>query len=133
MKKTYRNFGFDVLMLVDGNRTITQIAESMFQPNERVASFLKWAASRGVVSVPEAKERPSEQKSTSTMGRFVSCPLFEGDLSKTKKEDAQILMLCDGSRTSQEIAEATGNPHARVIQVLAQYRRLGLKMIGRTV
>jgi hypothetical protein len=67
------------------------------------------------------------------MGRFVKCPLFEGDLSKVKSEDMQILMLCDGSRTSEEIASATDNPPAKVIQVLAQYRRLGLKMIGKTL
>jgi hypothetical protein len=133
MKKAYRNFGFDVLMLVDGNRTVTQIAESMFQPNERVASFLKWAASKGVITVPESKEKPPEEKPTLSMGRFVKCPLFEGDLSKVKSEDMQILMLCDGSRTSEEIASATDNPPAKVIQVLAQYRRLGLKMIGKTL
>lgn len=133
MKSAYRNFGFDVLMLVDGNSTVTQIAESMFQPNERVASFLKWAASKGIVSVPETKETTSQEKAAPSMGRFVKCPLFEGDLSKVKTEDSQILALCDGSKTPEEIAEATGNPPARVIQVLAQYRRLGLKMIGKTI
>jgi hypothetical protein len=133
MKRAYRNFGFDVLMLVDGNRTVSQIAESMFQPNERVSTLLKWAASKGIVSVPEAKEKVSQEKLSPSMGRFVKCPLFEGDLGKAKSEDLQILKLCDGSKTSEEIAEAAGVPHPRVIQVLAQYRRFGLKMIGKTV
>lgn len=133
MKKAYRNFGFDVLMLVDGNRTVTQIAESMFQPNERVASFLKWAASKGIITVPETKEKPSEEKPTPPMGHFVKCPVFEGDLSKVKSEDVEILLLCDGSRTAEEIAASTNNPPAKVIQVLAQYHRLGLKMIGKTL
>ncbi|RDE11165.1 MAG: hypothetical protein C4K47_10370 [Candidatus Thorarchaeota archaeon] len=133
MKKVYRNFGFDVLMLVDGSRTVTQIAESMFQPNERVASFLKWAASKGIVALPEAKERTPEEKASPSMGRFVKCPLFEGDLSKVKSEDVPILKLCDGSRTPEKIAEETGSPQVRVIQVLALYRRLGLKMIGKAV
>jgi hypothetical protein len=105
----------------------------MFQPNERVATLLKWAASKGIVKVPEAKEKMPEEKPGASMGRFVKCPLFEGDLGKVKSEDLKVLKLCDGSKTSEEIAEAAGIPHPRVIQVLAQYRRYGLKMIGKTV
>jgi len=133
MKSTYRNFGFDVLMMVDGTRTVSLIADSMFQPNERVVELLKWAASKSIVSVPETKAKELDEKASPTISRFVKCPVFDGDLSKVKGEDVQVLKLCDGTKTSEEIAEAASLPHSKIIQILAQYRRLGLRVIGKTV
>ncbi|MFW9846487.1 MAG: hypothetical protein ACFFD6_07055 [Candidatus Thorarchaeota archaeon] len=133
MKKNYRNFGFDVLMLVDGNVSVAQIADSMFQPNERVIDLLRWAASKGIVEVPVSEEEVSEGEPEAALGRFVKCPKFVGDLSKVKGNDRDLLKLCDGTRTTEEIAEQTGNPHSKVIQVIARNKKFGIKMIGKTV
>ncbi len=131
MRERYRNFGFDVLMLVDGTMTAGQIAEAMFQPNDRIIELLKWAASKDIVEVPEAEAAGQAVSEPTAIGRFVKCPKFEGDISKVRAEDRQIISMCDGTRTPEEIAEALGIPHAKVVQALGRNRRYGLKMIGR--
>ncbi|MFX0055224.1 MAG: hypothetical protein ACFFAX_09995 [Promethearchaeota archaeon] len=132
MKQVHGNFGFDVLMLVDGTVTVAGIADSMFQPNERVAELIKWAASKGMVEAPLCDEE-TVAVSEDTMGRFVKCPKFIGDLSKAKDEDLEILRLCDGSRTTDEIAEILGIENAKVIQTIARNKKFGINMIGKTV
>ncbi|MBD3406662.1 MAG: hypothetical protein GF411_11155 [Candidatus Lokiarchaeota archaeon] len=132
MKKLYRNFGFDVLMLVDDKKTVSVIADSMFQPNERVVELLKWAASKKIVDVP-VSESGGKSSTGSRMGRFVQVPQFEGDMSKVDDSDKAIIQLCDGSRTPKQIAQEVGLPKAKIIQVIARYRRHGLKMIGKTI
>ncbi|MHA1587508.1 MAG: hypothetical protein ACTSV9_01910 [Candidatus Thorarchaeota archaeon] len=131
MKKNHRNFGFDVLMLVDGTQNVEGIADSMFQSNERVAELLMWAASKGIVNVP--LETGKVEKKKATLGRFVKCPKYEGPPAKVKPEDKRIINACDGTQTTNSIAEVLGVTHAKVIQTVALYRKHGLKMIGRTV
>ncbi|MFW9907107.1 MAG: hypothetical protein ACFFEF_00920 [Candidatus Thorarchaeota archaeon] len=131
MKAKYRNFGFDVLMLVDGNMGIVDIADSMFQPTERVIECLKWAASKGIVDVPSAAVPSGEAPKTRT-GRFVKCPKFEGDVSRVDGDDAKILKLCNGSRSTEDIAKTAGVQQSQVISVLAKYRK-DIKMIGKTI
>jgi hypothetical protein len=132
MKQAHRNFGFDVLMLVDGAVSVAQIADSMFQPNERVVDLIKWAASKGIVEAPLCDEM-TEVDSEATMGRFVKCPKFMGDLSKIKGKDIEILRLCDGKKTTEEIAESAGVQNSQVIQIIARNKKHGIKMIGKTV
>ena len=135
MKKVYRNFGFDVLMLVDGSNNVETIAESMFQPTDRVIDLLKWGATRSIIVVPRVEEGSEDAGSSDggTMGRYVKCPKFEGDLSKVSGDDISIIRLCDGKQTQEQIAEATGIPIPRIVQTLAKYRKSGLKMIGMTI
>ena len=136
MKKEYRNFGFDVLMLVDGVNTVTAIADSMFQPNDRVIDLLLWGAVRGIVAVPkieEGSEAAASGTSGAALGRYVKCPKFEGDISKVASEDIKIIQLCDGAKTPEQIAEATNQPLPKIVQTIAKYRKYGLKMIGRTI
>lgn len=136
MKKEYRNFGFDVLMLVDGQNNVTHIADSMFQPHDRVINLLLWSAPRGIVVVPrieEGTEAASKGTGGGTLGHYLKCPRFEGDISKVSNEDLKIIQLCDGKRTSEQIAESTNLPLPKIVQTIAKYRKLGLKMIGRTV
>ncbi len=134
MKNTYRNFGFDVLMLVNGTMTVGQIAESMFQPTERVIQLLKWAASKKIIDVPVIEEAPAVGKAAeSIIGRFVKVAVFEGDIAKIRPEDRPIVELCDGTRTTEEIAKAAGVPETKVVQILALYRKYGLKLVGKTV
>ncbi|MHA2069869.1 MAG: hypothetical protein ACXABY_36355 [Candidatus Thorarchaeota archaeon] len=98
MKQAHRNFGFDVLMLVDGTVSVAHIADSMFQP-----------------------------------GRFIKCPRFVGDLSKVKGGDIDILRLCDGTKTTEDIAKVAGVQNSKVIQVIARNKKFGIKTIGKTV
>jgi hypothetical protein len=132
MKQTHRNFGFDVLMLVDGVVSVVEIADSMFQPNERVIDLLKWAASKRIVEAPLCDEE-DVVASEAKMGRFVKCPKFVGDMSKIKGGDIEIVRLCDGTKTTEEIAEAAGIQNAKVIQIIARNKKFGIKMIGKTV
>jgi hypothetical protein len=131
MKTKYRNFGFDVLMIVDGSLNITQIADSMFQPTERISECLRWAASKGIIDVPVCEDTAVE-KTAPTMGKFVKCPRFTGDESKTSAEDLPILRLCNGSRTNEDIAKAVGVSNTDIIKVLAKYRK-SIQMVGRTL
>jgi hypothetical protein len=131
MKQAHRNFGFDVLMLVDGTVSVAHIADSMFQPNERVVDLLKWAASKGIVDVPVAEE--IEVVSEDAIGRFIKCPRFVGDLSKVKGGDIDILRLCDGTKTTEDIAKVAGVQNSKVIQVIARNKKFGIKTIGKTV
>ena len=132
MKQMHRNFGFDVLMLVDGALSVAQIADSMFQSNERVVELIKWAASKGIVEAPLSDEKV-EVVSEPTMGRFVKCPRFVGDLSKIKGSDIEILRFCDGTKTTEGIAEIAGVQNSKVIQIIARNKKHGIKMIGKTV
>jgi hypothetical protein len=130
MKELHKNFGFDVLMLVDGCNSVAQISDSMFQSNERVIELLMWAASKWIVDIPEAKEE--EAVPEVVMGKLVKCPRFEGDLSKMKGDDLEVLRLCNGTRTTQEIAESTGMPHPKVVEIIVRNKKHGMKMIGKT-
>ncbi|MHA3962469.1 MAG: hypothetical protein AM325_002920 [Candidatus Thorarchaeota archaeon SMTZ1-45] len=135
MKKLYRNFGFDVLMLVDGNISAEKIADSMFQPNDRVIDLLKWGASRGIITVPQISEDEEDATGAgkSAIGRYVKCPHFEGDMSKVASGDQNIIRLCDGTRTTEQIAESLNLPLPKVVQTIAKYRKHGLKVIGKTL
>jgi len=136
MKQKYRNFGFDVLMLVNGGNNVSHIADSMFQPNDRVIDLLLWGATRGIVKVPRVEETTEVVKTGSSngpLGRYVKCPRFEGDTSKVSNEDLRIIQLCDGMKTPEQIAESTNLPLPKIVQTIAKYRKTGLKMIGRTV
>ncbi len=136
MKTAHRNFGFDVLMLVDGALSVEKIADSMFQPTDRVIDLLKWCAVRGIIVVPrtaEGSDDSTESGGAGSMGRYVKCPKFEGDLGKVSGDDIAIIRLCDGKNTPEQIAEATSLPMPKIMQTLAKYRKSGLKMIGRTI
>jgi hypothetical protein len=133
MKKQYRNFGFDVLMLVNGELSVEQIADSMFQSNDRVIDLLRWAASKEIVEVPKIKVVSTEAAETPSTGRFIKCPRFEGDVSKVNEQHLPIIQLCDGSKTTEEIAKAAGVAEAKVIQIVARYRKDGMRIIGKSV
>lgn len=136
MKVLYRNFGFDVLMLVDGGNSVETIADSMFQPTDRIIDLLKWGATRGIILVPRVdavSQAPSVASAGAQLGRYVKCPRFQGDLSKVAGDDVQIIRMCDGRLTPEQIAEKANLPFPKVVQILAKYRKAGLKMIGRTI
>ena len=134
MKNLYRNFGFDVLMLVDGSISVEKIADSMFQPNNRVIDLLKWGASKGIITVPQMSADEQETtESKSTLGRYVKCPRYEGDANKVASGDQNIIRMCDGTHTTEQIAETLKLPLPKVVETVAKYRKHGLKMIGKTL
>ena len=133
MKTQYRNFGFDVLMLVDGSTSVEHIADSMFQSNDRVIELLKWAASQRIVEVPTKSATEEAVIETKSAGRFVKCPRFEGDMNKVDESHIPIIQLCDGNKTTDEIAKAAGVSEAKVIQLLAKYMKDGIKIIGKSI
>lgn len=134
MKTQYRNFGFDVLMLVDGNNSVEQIADSMFQPNNRVIELLKWGASKRIIGVPQVEAGDERSPVASgKMGKYIKCPRFEGDMSKVAGNDQSIIRMCDGTRTTEQIAEALKVPLPKIVQIVAKYRKHGLKVIGKTL
>lgn len=134
MKTLYRNFGFDVLMLVDGTNSVEKIADSMFQPNTRVIELLKWGAAKGIIEVPQFTESEDRARlAPSKMGRYVKCPHYDGDMSKIADADKNIIRLCDGTQTTEQIAEALKVPLPKVVQTVAKYRKYGLKVIGKTL
>lgn len=134
MKKLYRNFGFDVLMLVDGTISVEKIADSMFQPNNRVIELLKWGASRGIIEVPLISAGDEvKAEARGSMGHYIKCPRFEGDMGKVASEDMSIIRICDGSRTTEQIAEELKLPLPKIVQTIAKYRKYGLKLIGKTI
>ena len=132
MKKLYRNFGFDVLMLVDGNASVENIADSMFQPVDRVMEFLRWSASRAIIIVPKVDAAPKFVAAGASIGTYVKCPKFDGDFSKVLVDDVHVIRLCDGKLPPEQIAETLNMPLPKVLQTIAKYRKSGLKMIGRT-
>ncbi|MHA1637075.1 MAG: hypothetical protein ACTSUO_05780 [Candidatus Thorarchaeota archaeon] len=131
MKSEYRNFGFDALMLVDGKADVTTIADFMFQPTERVSDFLKWAAMHEIVDVPVIKTTAETKATPGKVGKFVKCPKFTGEDSKVSGDDWKLLSLCNGSRTTETIADSAGVLHSVVIKILAKYRK-EIKMIGKS-
>jgi hypothetical protein len=106
----------------------------MFQPNNRVIDLVKWSASKRIIDVPQLT--PEEANASTTqgkMGRFVKCPRFEGDMSKVANNDQNIIRLCDGTRTTEQIAETLKIPLPKIVQTVAKYRKHGLKVIGKTL
>lgn len=132
MKAEFRNFGFDALMLVDDKADVTSIADSMFQPTERVGTFLKWAVVREIVKVPVSETPGETQVIPGKVGKFVKCPKFGGEQAKVSSDDWKVLSLCNGSRATETIAKSVGVLHSVVIKILAKYRK-EIKMIGKSI
>lgn len=130
MKDKYRNFGFDVLMLVDNRTSVEDIADAMLQPHERIMELLRWAATKRIIDLPRAERTEGADR---TLGRFVKCPHYKGNESKVDSDDRNIISLCDGTHTPEQIAEMTEEPLNKVIRVIAKYRKEGLVMIGKTL
>jgi len=123
LKKAYANLGVDILLVIDEKMTIYKIATSLTKPVERVMDVVKWCIAEKIVDVdcPDAQE--------TSLKEIVELPLFEGKLDKVKKEHRQLLALCDGTRTLQEISAELGIQYFNALQSILPYRGKTLRMV----
>lgn len=123
LKKAHSNLGVDVLLVLDEKMTIYQIAGSLVKPAERVVDVIRWCLVEKIVTVdcPDAEETSQKE--------IVELPLFEGKIDKAKKEHRQILELCDGTRTLQEISTELGILYFEALQSILPYRGKTLRMV----
>ncbi len=123
LKKAHANLGVDVLLVIDEKMTIFQIAGSLYKPAQRVEDVIRWCLAEKIVAVdcPDAEETSQKE--------IVELPLFEGNIEKAKKEHRQILELCDGTRTLQEISTELGILYFEALQSILPYRGKTLRMV----
>lgn len=123
MKKIHSNLGVDVLLMIDEKMTIYKIAGSLTKPVERVLDVVKWCLAEKIVDVDCPDPDVTRQK------EILEIPHFEGNIEKAKKEHRSVLILCDGTRTLQEIATELGMQYFQVLQSILPYRGKTLKMV----
>ncbi|MBS3793857.1 MAG: hypothetical protein KGY80_03125 [Candidatus Thorarchaeota archaeon] len=123
MTDRFGNLALDVLLMVDEKRTIFQIAELLDKQVDRIIPLVEWLVSKRVVRV----QCPSEQE-TGTR-EIVECPVFSGDSGKTNREHREVLELCDGTRTVQEIAEELNLQYFQALQAIVPYRGKSVKFV----
>jgi len=123
MTDQFGNWALDVLLMVDEERTIFQIAELLDRQVDRIIPLVEWLVPKQVVSV----QCPSEQE-TGTR-EIVECPVFNDDIGKAKREHREILELCNGHRTVQEIAEELNLQYFQVLQAIVPYRGKSVKFV----
>jgi predicted regulator of Ras-like GTPase activity (Roadblock/LC7/MglB family) len=123
----FSNMGVDVLLVVDEERTVFKIAETLARRMERVLEVVKWCTSKHAVTL----ECPEEQEAGKT--EIVEVPLFEGDLRKAKKQHRDVLALCDGERTIHDIAGDLDIPYFEALQSIVPYRGKTVRFIRKKI
>jgi len=123
IKKEFSNLGVDILLIVDEKLTVYNIAEHLSRPVEKTIEIVSWCVSKNILHVecPEVLE-PSQKE-------IIELPLFEGNIDKVKKKHRNIIELCNGKRTLQEIATEVGIPYFEALQSILPYRGKTLKII----
>ena len=123
----FSNMGIDVLLMVDEQRTVFKIAETLARRVERVLEVVKWCTSKHAVTLecPEVQETSQKE--------IVEVPLFEGKLNKAKKQHRDVLALCDGNRTIHDIAEELDIPYFQALQSIVPYRGRTVRFIRKNI
>ena len=127
LKGKFANVAMDVLMMVDGKRTVFKISDALDRRVERILEIIAWCVSKSIVNV----ECPEEQALSTK--EIVELPLFEGDLKKARKEHRHILEQCDGTKTLQEIAKILGIEYFATLQSIVPYKGKLIKMVKKTI
>ncbi|TFG12090.1 hypothetical protein EU537_10395 [Candidatus Thorarchaeota archaeon] len=122
----FGNTALDILMMVDERRTAFKIAEAVARQVEKVMDTLRWCVSRKIVSAECPEEQALEKK------ELVEVPIFEGELSKIKKEHRNVVEKCDGTHTLQEIAQMLGIPYFQALQSVVPYRGKTVKFVRKS-
>ncbi|MFQ5831796.1 MAG: hypothetical protein ACE5H4_03750 [Candidatus Thorarchaeota archaeon] len=133
LKAKFSNLGIDVLLMVNEKRTAFKIFESLGRRIEQVFEVIKWCVQKQIISI----ECPEEQEAGDI--EIVELPLFEGDINKVKKEHRELLAMCNGERTLQDISKLLDIPYFKALQSIIHYRgktltfiRKGMKSVSRT-
>lgn len=125
LRGKFANVGVDVLLLIDEKKTVFKLSELLTKTVEQVINIVTWCVSERIVTV----DCPEEQESgTRTIVEF---PLFMGDIKKVKKEHQPVLILCDGTRTLQDIALKLNMPYFAALQTVIPYRGKTLRFVGK--
>lgn len=127
LRSKFANVAMDVLMMVDGKRTVFKISEALDRRVERILEIITLCVSKSIVLVECPKEQALSTK------EIVELPLFEGDLKKARKEHRHVLEHCDGTKTVQEIAKILGIEYFATLQSIAPYKGKLVKMIKKTI
>jgi hypothetical protein len=109
--------------MVDEKRTAFKIAESLGRDSEQVFEVIAWCVKKQIVDI----ECPEEQEAGTI--EIVELPIFEGNLSKVKKDHRELLAMCNGERTLQDIANLMGIPYFKALQSIIPYRGKTLTFI----
>ena len=123
LKREFANIGIDILLVIDEKMTVYNIAEHLARPVDKVIMIVAWCVSHDILWV----ECPEEQEPSQKV--IIELPLFEGDLSKAKKQHRAVLELCNGKRTLQEIATELGILYFDALQCIIPYRGKTVKFI----
>lgn len=123
MTDRFDNLALDVLLMVDEERTIFQIAELLDKQVDRIIPLVEWLVPKRVIWV----QCPSEQETGTS--EIVECPVFSGDSGKANREHREVLELCDGTRTVQEIAEELNLQYFQALQAIVPYRGKSVKFV----
>ena len=75
-------------------------------------------------------ECPEEQETGAV--EIIEIPIFEGKLKKAKKEHRDLLSLCDGNRSLQEIAQELNMLYFQALQSILPYRGKTLRFIRKS-
>jgi hypothetical protein len=125
LKEKLAKFAVDVLLLADEKRTVFKISQALGKSVEQVIDAVTWCVSERILTV----ECPEEQEAG--VAAIVEYPLFEGDLKKAKKEHQAVLMLCNGTRTIQDIATELNIPYFKALQSIVPYRGKTVRLVGK--
>ena len=126
IKARFANTGIDILLMADEKRTIFKIAESLGRGVEEALGVIRWCVPRKIVRVecPDAQETGAVE--------IIELPIFEGKLKKAKKEHRDLLSLCDGNRSLQDISQELGIPYFQALQSILPYRGKTLRFIRKS-
>lgn len=126
IKARFANIGIDILLMADEKRTIFKIAESLGRGVEEALGVIRWCVPRKIVRV----ECPDTQETGAV--EIIELPIFEGELKKAKKEHRDLLSLCDGNRSLQDISHELGIPYFQALQSILPYRGKTLRFIRKS-
>ena len=119
----FSHLAMDILFVVDEERTVFKIAETVGRRVENVIEVVQYCVSKHITKVECPEDQESGPRET------VEFPLYEGELGKAKKDHRFVLELCDGTRTVHDIADQLGILYFNALQSIVPYRGKTLRFI----
>ncbi|MBD3406658.1 MAG: hypothetical protein GF411_11135 [Candidatus Lokiarchaeota archaeon] len=123
MRFKFSNAAIDTILMVDETRTVQKISETLSKRLEQIIDIVKWCVSKHILTV----ECPSQQEPGAR--EIVEVPIFDGEFKKVKKEHKEVIELCTGDLTVQEIADHLKIPYFQVLQSIIPYKGKTVKFV----